>query len=267
VNQNARFESPCTWKGYGAEEVSAHESRTAWIRQHLPKEVRSILDVGCGNGLVTNRLLDLCPTVVGCDLAAEPIKQLACEAIRADATALPFPDRSFDLVMSLEMLEHLPDELRASALGEMARVSRRWSIIGLPSEEDLLAWTARCPECDTRFHVWGHQRSFDHWWFTSAFDQWGMRNVEVALCGDTFAKTPVPLAWIRTHLLGQWYCGEKTSPCPKCGYDGFPLEQKWNIFNKVFFHLERSINRISKRSALPYWQIGLFMKSDEPSSR
>lgn len=52
--------------------------------------------------------------------------------VRADATALPFADDSFDCSVSLDVFEHIPSELRAKAASEMARVSRRLIVICCP---------------------------------------------------------------------------------------------------------------------------------------
>lgn len=191
---SARFERSGTWKDYGAADADSHIERIALIRRLVPRGVRSILDVGCGNGLVTNQLLDLCPRVVGCDRAQEPLSQLKCEAVHAEAADLPFDDASYDLVISAEMVEHIPTEVRPKVLAEMARVSRRWIILALPFQEDLSAWTVCCPQCGTRFHVWGHLASFTPGWLRGAFAEWDFTAKELHLCGAHFAQTPRPIA-------------------------------------------------------------------------
>lgn len=50
----------------------------------------------------------------------------------ADACRQPFPDGAFDLVVSLDVLEHLPAERRLSFLQELDRVSRSWILLGAP---------------------------------------------------------------------------------------------------------------------------------------
>ena len=52
--------------------------------------------------------------------------------VPATAEDLPFEDGSFDWTVSLDMMEHLPASIRAKAVSEMARVSRRGFIIGYP---------------------------------------------------------------------------------------------------------------------------------------
>ena len=54
------------------------------------------------------------------------------KAIKASGTDLPFRDRSFDYVLCIEVLEHLPPELRPRIVSEMCRVSRKMVIITHP---------------------------------------------------------------------------------------------------------------------------------------
>jgi len=51
---------------------------------------------------------------------------------QCDATALNFDDNSFDIAISVDMLEHLNQEQRKNAIKEMIRVSKKWVILALP---------------------------------------------------------------------------------------------------------------------------------------
>ena len=94
-----------------------------------------VLDVGCGPGYFVRMLAEaIGPTgsAVGIDAAPEMIdyarrkaRHLSnCRFGSGSAEALPFPDASFDVVVSSLMLHHLPDELRLQAAAEMKRVLR-----------------------------------------------------------------------------------------------------------------------------------------------
>jgi SAM-dependent methyltransferase len=50
-----------------------------------------------------------------------------------DARSLDFPDRSFDVAVALDMLEHIRPEERSTVLRELVRVARRRVILGFPS--------------------------------------------------------------------------------------------------------------------------------------
>jgi glycosyltransferase involved in cell wall biosynthesis/SAM-dependent methyltransferase len=76
---------------------------------------KQVLEVGCGNGYLVPYL---CPSVakfVGVDLALNAVRQLPrvngekCYAVVADGKHLPFLDDSFDLLICLEVLEHVGD--------------------------------------------------------------------------------------------------------------------------------------------------------------
>jgi 2-polyprenyl-3-methyl-5-hydroxy-6-metoxy-1,4-benzoquinol methylase len=100
----------------------------------------SVLDVGCGEGIVTERLAhNLAPAkVLGVD--AESHLQDEWQARSApnlsfatgSAYDLPFEDGSFDLVCCMEVLEHL--ERPRDALAEMSRVASRALLLSVPNE-------------------------------------------------------------------------------------------------------------------------------------
>lgn len=97
----------------------------------LPEGATSVLDVGCNvgdslrwlhaRGFRTLRGVDINPAAVA--VARERLAQLGDVRIEhASADALPLAADSVDLVVCLEVLEHIPTELRPAALDEMARV-------------------------------------------------------------------------------------------------------------------------------------------------
>jgi SAM-dependent methyltransferase len=79
-----------------------------------------VLDVGCGVG---HSFRELAPRVtVGVDLDAGALEGQDRETHVADMRALPFDDASFDALLSIQSIEHVPDAERA--LAEFARVLR-----------------------------------------------------------------------------------------------------------------------------------------------
>jgi SAM-dependent methyltransferase len=100
---------------------------------------RRILEVGCGEGIVLATLADRLP---GAQLDGLELDEAALEEartrcpratlVRGDACALPFVDQSFDLVVCLEVLEHLPEPARA--LRELRRVARAGCLLSVPHE-------------------------------------------------------------------------------------------------------------------------------------
>jgi ubiquinone/menaquinone biosynthesis C-methylase UbiE len=101
----------------------------------------SVLDVGCGEGLLTDRLAERFDQarVVGLDLDDPGLR--AEWALRrrpnlqyrtGDVEALPYPDGDFELVSAIEVLEHVADP--AAALAEMTRVASRNVLVSVPRE-------------------------------------------------------------------------------------------------------------------------------------
>ena len=97
-----------------------------------------ILEIGVGEGVVMARVRERFPdaTIIGVDLPdqslAEEWRELGLSCLFGDATALPFPDDAFDLVMAIEVLEHVPNPDRA--LRELARVCTGAVIASVPFE-------------------------------------------------------------------------------------------------------------------------------------
>ena len=77
--------------------------------------------------------------------ACGPLEDAAHRLI-ADARRLPFPDRSFDVTVAVDVLEHVAPDDRATILAEMCRVSARRVIVAGPAEAAALAADARLAE-------------------------------------------------------------------------------------------------------------------------
>jgi 2-polyprenyl-3-methyl-5-hydroxy-6-metoxy-1,4-benzoquinol methylase len=101
----------------------------------------SVLDVGCGEGVLTARWAERLGSrrVVGVDLLDPKLEahwegrrreNLEFQAMRADD--LQFADDEFDLATAIEVLEHVPDPERT--LSEMTRVARRHLLVSVPRE-------------------------------------------------------------------------------------------------------------------------------------
>lgn len=92
--------------------------RNPWIAEEIRKKYPhtpiSLLDVGCGAGLLTNALSLEGHAVAGIDLSEESLKIARSKDLTkkvryevANAYALPFPDASFDVVCAMDILEHV----------------------------------------------------------------------------------------------------------------------------------------------------------------
>jgi len=92
----------------------------------------SLLDIGCGNGLLAAALKPRFKRVCGADISTAAVamaRQRGIEAVQVDLDreALPFPDASFTAVTCLDVLEHVFDP--RVAVREIARVCAPGAIL------------------------------------------------------------------------------------------------------------------------------------------
>jgi ubiquinone/menaquinone biosynthesis C-methylase UbiE len=98
----------------------------------------TVLEVGVGEGEVSARVRERWPgaTVVGADLPDDDLagswRQRGMTGLFADIARLPFPAKAFDLVLAIEVLEHVPDP--DAALAELARLARGHLVLSVPRE-------------------------------------------------------------------------------------------------------------------------------------
>ena len=130
-------------------DIGRDERRAVEKALRATGDVRSILDVGVGNGrwfpLLATRKASL---TVALDISREALTQARSAAgpgdspdrvalVCGDAGALPFPSQSFDLVLCLEFMPYVRRSGRLRALREMRRVSGRWVIVQYAHTEGL----------------------------------------------------------------------------------------------------------------------------------
>jgi ubiquinone/menaquinone biosynthesis C-methylase UbiE len=114
------------------------------VRQLCP--CPRVLDTPCGTGRITELLLHQGWTVTGGDIS-QPMMDIARRKLspfgdrvgfcQLDIEDLQLPERSFDLITCIRLLNHLLPAERARALREMARVSRRFVIVNVSFASSL----------------------------------------------------------------------------------------------------------------------------------
>ncbi len=108
--------------------------------KHAPANGRA-LDIGCGTGANLRLLHDMRFRAVGLDASSDAIGFCAAKGLAAErgsATALPFPDQTFDVVLATDVIEHLDDD--AKALREIARVLKKGGIAIITVPAFKLLW-------------------------------------------------------------------------------------------------------------------------------
>ncbi len=99
------------------------ELQFEWVRPFARDA--TVLEVGCGTGLILGRLADVTDHAMGIDVSPQMIHRAAArghQVALATATQLPFADDTFDVVCSFKVLAHVPEIERA--LAEATRVLR-----------------------------------------------------------------------------------------------------------------------------------------------
>lgn len=107
-----------------------------------------ILDAGCGTGVFTFDILCAGADVIGLDLslpmlkrAGEKLKGYPFEMILGNIANLPFPEGSFDKVVSVTALEFIEDG--TAAIRELLRVTRKGGCIVVATLNRLSPWASR----------------------------------------------------------------------------------------------------------------------------
>jgi SAM-dependent methyltransferase len=150
-----------------------------------PDRLQTLLEVGGGHGQLARPLTaDGWPyTVLGSEpVCSRRIDDLVaagrCRFVTGDVTALPFPDRSFDVVLCIRLLTHC-DRWR-ELIAELCRVARSEVIVEYPVHEGLHRMAGlffgmkKKVEGNTR-----HWRPFRHREVTEAFEARGFREAAV----------------------------------------------------------------------------------------
>jgi len=130
-----RFESPEPLRRY------AHRTEYESIIRLIPKGM-SVFDAGCGEGVISILLAERGITSTGVDLSEPNVRAARKESeqrgyghfttfAQGDAEHLPFDDKSFDVVVSTHVLEHLPDLDQGAR--ELTRVARKRVVVAMPT--------------------------------------------------------------------------------------------------------------------------------------
>ncbi len=125
------------WGGRDYLDGAPQETLAQLVRRHLLPDGGRILEAGCAFGYLTRNLRRDGYAAVGCDLSGYCLAHGAPEVrgclTAASVLTLPYPDAAFDLVICMEVLEHLPEELVPAAVAELRRVTRGPLLVSVPT--------------------------------------------------------------------------------------------------------------------------------------
>lgn len=123
----------CSSMRGGIESVISEEKRVGSLLDLNDKDL--LLDVGCGDGLITNRLALSVQKAFGIDISSELLLRGNREArkgggtntvyLNSEASRIPFKDNSFDITVSLSIFHYFPDFGYANqVMDELVRVTK-----------------------------------------------------------------------------------------------------------------------------------------------
>ena len=155
----------------------------------------SALDVGCGEGVLTERFAERLGAgrVAGVDLEDPKLRAEWDSRTRPnlefrayDGGDLPFRRNDFDVACAIEVLEHVPDPERT--LAEMVRVARRHVLVSVPREP---LWRALNMLRGSYVRQWGNTPGHVNHWSKPAFLDFVNSHGRIAAVRSPFPWTMV----------------------------------------------------------------------------
>lgn len=186
----------------------------------IPYDVRSIADVGCGNGVFINYVASQSrkfERLIGVDRSKKALSFVKTDKLECDIDQIPFKDGDYDLVVCFEVLEHLPLSVFNKALTELCRISGKYVMVTVPNEQDLSLSMSTCPHCSTKFNPNYHMHSFAENDIRSLLDEHGFEAMDVFVMHRRehhFTGLRRYYEWKNRRRRGF----HPNAICPVCGY-------------------------------------------------
>lgn len=104
------------------------------------KNIKSLIDIGCGQGRFVNIVAEYIPKVYGCDIASVATNKVIpndkITYLDGEAKSIPLPDKAVECLTSFDCLEHcLPEDIDA-IIKEFDRVSTKYYIFSISYVHD-----------------------------------------------------------------------------------------------------------------------------------
>jgi hypothetical protein len=184
------------------------------IERFWPADAHTMLDAGAGAGRLLNNL-SIPAATWACDLSVTALRKVQAPAAAARVTKLPFRNRTFDLTLCSNVLEHLSDADLEIAFAELERVSSKYVLIVSPIHEPMQTQLTLCHSCGCQFHPNGHRRSFTPADFEKAMP--GFQTEVVSFFAEPFLVTSL-ISASAERALGNDLHAFAGALCPNCGW-------------------------------------------------
>ncbi|HMO56372.1 MAG TPA: class I SAM-dependent methyltransferase [Roseiflexaceae bacterium] len=155
-------------------------------------DAQRVLDAGCGEGFGMRTALEpQFPQITGLDLSHESLsfahqQSPATSFICGSMFQLPFANGAFDLVVCLEVLEHLDDP--EAGLAELCRVSHHWLLLSVPHEPLFRGANFLRGK---NMHAWGNDEGHVNHWSARGFARFVSRRCTIVSRRQSFPWTIV----------------------------------------------------------------------------
>jgi SAM-dependent methyltransferase len=206
----------------------------------------SVLEIGPYDGYYSRILATRFNRVVTLDLEKRQIPGV--DNVQGDVRDLKFANKSFDVVVAAEVLEHVPGVEKAAS--EIARVARQHVVIGVPYRQDIRVGRITCGACGHISPPWGHVNSFDEHRLTRLFAGFNLLNKDFV--GETNLRTTAFAAWLMDKAGNPWgVYDDQSSHCHACGVTRSPQPQRKGI-QRVLASVAWRMNEVQMNFSTPH---------------
>jgi SAM-dependent methyltransferase len=253
---NALFYEAFDWEDFKEDSI---KEKILKILEIIPEDVHSIIDIGCGNGLITNTLGNKYE-VTAVDRSEKALSFVKTKKILASSDNIPLSDASFDMVFSSELLEHLDNKTFEETIKEFKRLAKKYIFITVPNDENPDKLSIQCPSCKFIYNSPNHLRSFKAQDFIKLFPE------HKVVSSFTFGKkvryynhfllnlkkqiSPAR-SWIPTYWMP---VNKRSTICPNCEHK-FINQYKFNLWAFII-----DVMNVIISPKKPYWLFILLEK-------
>jgi glycosyltransferase involved in cell wall biosynthesis len=239
--------------------TQSEQERISDLMNIIPKGKDSVLDVGARDGYLSRLLTEHFTSVTALDLEKPSIAHDRITCVEGNVTRLELASGSFDVVLCVEVLEHIRGKGLEQACRELSRVAKSHVVIGAPCRQDTRLGRTTCQSCGRSNPPWGHVNVFDERRLTELFLP--LQKVGVTFVGSSRSRTNALSSWLMDVAGNPWGTYDQEEVCIYCGQEvGKPAER--NLAQKLCSRLAFSLNAEQRRfiSARPNWIHMIFNK-------
>lgn len=236
------------------------KSKIDHLLKVIPSDVKTIIDIGCGNGTITNVLSEKYD-ITGVDRSQNALKYVKGKKIEASCDCVPEKDNSYDMVFSSELLEHLPEGVFQGTIAELNRLSKKYILITVPNGENPNKLMIKCPDCGYIFNRPNHLRSFRLDDFKRFFPEYSIEysstiGKKVRYYNPSIQQLKKKITPSSSWIPYYWIAKEsRDTLCPKCEHS-FHYGYKFHLIATLL-----DIINVVISPKKPYWLVVLLKKN------